>query len=449
MLMVAGTAGLLVNRSVNNVARDALDIDVRLEDTGGDLRTAVLDLRHYHRNFVFAGPSRGGIEDFDAAYTVLLVEIDEFEQLAFDDPDIPQATALRAEADRYYADFRPAVDLYSSDPQAFTVASDEGLVRIATLDEMAREIEEIGDVEATNALENVERSTQTATIDLVVVLAGLAVVGVGLAFLSVRTSNEMRRLYAGQQAAAEELTKALEARNVFIADVSHELRTPITVLRGNAEVGLELDRGGVHGQILEEIVKESTRMARLVEDLLFLARSDADAVPLELKPVAIPALLAGLREPATILAQQHGASLIVDLDGDGEVRADAERIEQAVMILVDNAVKYAPGDCPITLSSTVQSASLKIQVSDSGPGIPEAELPLIFERFHRVDKTRSRKFGGAGLGLAIARSIIEAHRGRISVESCPGQGTTMTISLPMASEVATVRTPVARPLGTR
>jgi signal transduction histidine kinase len=431
VLMIAGTVGLVINRHVNDVARDALDNDVRLEDTGDDLRAAVLDLRHYHRNIVFAGPSRGGIEDFDSAYRMLQTEIDQYEELGFTDPGIPEATTMRTEAERYYTEFRPAIELYPVDRQAFTVASDDGLIRIATLEEMAREIDEIGDERATSALENVEESTRTATFDLVVVLAGLAIVGAGLAYLTVRTTHDMRALYAEQEATSQELARALEARNQFIADVSHELRTPITVLRGNAEVGLELDRGGVHGQILEEIVKESTRMSRLVEDLLFLARSDANTVPLDLHTVAVPTLLSGLREPAGVLAQQHGATLVADLKGSGQITVDAERIEQAVQILVDNAAKYAASECPIALTSHVESGSLVISVRDDGPGIPEEELPLIFERFHRVDKTRSRKLGGAGLGLAIARSIVEAHGGRITAESKPNHGTTMTIHLPL------------------
>ena len=447
VMMVAGTVGLLINRDVNDVAHQALTYDVQLEDTGDDLRAAVLDLRHYHRNLVFAGPSRGGLEDLEAAYQELLEMIAELDALGIRDPGVPPASQLRETANRYYADFRPAIDVYDSDPQAFTAASDEGLIRIAMLEEDARTIDRLGEQRATAALENVHQSTRTATIDLIVVLAGLAIVGAGLAFLTVRTSNQMRELYAEQQATAGELARALEARNAFIADVSHELRTPITVLRGNAEVGLELDRGGVHGQILEEIVKESTRMSRLVEDLLFLARSDANAVPLELKTVGIRSLLSGLTEPATMLAQQHGASLLVDLEGDGELHADAERIEQAVLILVDNAVKYAAGNGPITLNSAIRSDTLAISVSDTGPGISEEELPLIFERFHRVDKTRSRKLGGAGLGLAIARSIVEAHGGRITAESRLGQGTTMTIVLPLNTGDATIRTPRQRPAG--
>lgn len=447
VMMISGVAGLVSNRYVNDVAHQALDVDVQLEDTGDDLRVAVLDLRHYHRNLVFAGPSRGGLDEYDAAYQELHAVIDELDELDIDDLSVASAAQLREAANRYYSDFRPAIDLYETDPQAFTAASDEGLIRIAMLEDAAREIDRLGEQRATRALENVEQSTRTATVDLAVVLAGLAVVGAGLAFLTVRTSNAMRALYAEQQATAAELARSLEARNVFIADVSHELRTPITVLRGNAEVGLELDRGGVHGQILEEIVKESTRMSRLVEDLLFLARSDANAVPLELSTVDVSTLLAGLREPATILAQQHGTSLVVDLTGGGAVRADAERIEQAVLILIDNAAKYAAGDSPIALSSVIRSDMLEISVSDSGPGIPEKELPLIFERFHRVDKTRSRKLGGAGLGLAIARSIVEAYGGRITVESQLGQGTTMTIALPLDAGDATIRTPRQRPSG--
>lgn len=443
-MMIAGTFGLFVNRHVNDVARQALTYDVQLEDSGDDLRSAILDLRHYHRNLIFAGPSRGGMDDLNAAYQELHEEIDELDRLGVSDQDIPQPAQLRAMANRYFADFRPAIDLFESDPDAFTLASDRGLIQITMIEDAAREVDRLGEQREIAALENVEESTRSATFDLIVVLVGVAIVGVGLAFLTVRTSNEMRRLYAEQQANADELTRALQARNVFIADVSHELRTPITVLRGNAEVGLELDRGGVHGQILEEIVREATRMTRLVEDLLFLARSDADSMPLELSTVSIQTLLSGIREPATILAQQHGTALVVDLNGDGDVRADSERIEQALLILVDNAAKYAASDSPIALSSTIRSGALEISVQDKGPGIPEEELPLIFERFHWVDKTRSRKLGGAGLGLAIARSIIEAHGGRIEVESQVGLGTTMTIVLPLEAGTATIRTPRQR-----
>ena len=172
----------------------------------------------------------------------------------------------------------------------------------------------------------------------------------------------------------------------------------------------------------------------MVEDLLFLARSDSATVPLDLETVSVEALLAQLAGRAGVLARERGATLEISLEGTGVVEVDAQRIEQAVLILVDNAAKYGQAGGEIILSSSLRSGELRISVEDHGPGIPEEELPRIFERFYRLDKARSRRLGGAGLGLPIAKTTVEVHGGHVEAVSRIGEGTKMTLCLPLLAE---------------
>ena len=150
---------------------------------------------------------------------------------------------------------------------------------------------------------------------------------------------------------------------------------------------------------------------------------------------------------ATVLARERGATLETDLRAEGTLRADPTRLEQAVLILVDNAIKYGPPGGTVTLRSDVtRSGELRITVEDDGPGIPKEDLPRIFERFYRVDKARSRRMGGTGLGLPIAKTIVEAHGGHITAESRPGRGTRMSIHLPLLPDRAR-RQPADRAVG--
>jgi PAS domain S-box-containing protein len=228
--------------------------------------------------------------------------------------------------------------------------------------------------------------------------------------------------------AEEALAEEARARTDFLAEVSHELRTPLTVIRGNAEVGMQLERGCAHEDILEEIVKESATMSRMVEDLLFLARSDSLSPPFELEPVAVEPFLDDLTKSAEALALEQGAPLTAALADEGWVRMDPTRIKQAVLALVDNAAKYGPKGEPVTLSSATPDGELSIEVGDRGPGIPEKDLPHVFERFYRVNGTPEP---GNGLGLSIAATIAEAHGGRIEARSRPGEGTRMSLYLPL------------------
>jgi two-component system sensor histidine kinase VicK len=436
-ILIAGVVGLLLNRNVERVTNEALRYDVQLEDEGDDLRAAVLDLRHYHRNIYYGGPTRTQIDNFESAYAQLEEEIRELEDIGVRDPDAPQPDEIRRMAEEYYANFRPAIRLYGPGPEpskAFEEASDQGLVRIDEMAQAGEELDELGERLSEESLGEVERATRTARVVLLAVIFGLLLVGAGLAYATVRVVNELRRLYAEQQETTEKLAEANRAKTDFIADVSHELRTPLTVLRGNAQVGLALGSDPDHTQLFEEIVAESKRMSRMVEDLLFLARSDSASPPLEFETVAVAPFLRELAERAEVLAREHRAELERKLEAGGFVEIDRQRIEQAVLILVDNAAKYGPPGGTVTLTSFVRSGELHISVEDRGPGIPREELPRIFERFYRLDKARSRQLGGTGLGLPIAKTIVEAHGGRIEAVSRLGEGTKISLSLPLLSQ---------------
>ena len=437
-IFVAGLVGLLVNLSVENVTDEAR-YDLDLEDEGDDLRAAVLDLRHYHRNITFGGPAENQIDNFDDAYAQLEEEISELERTGVRDREAPQPDQIRAMASEYYSDFRPAIDSYEEDRVAFERASDRGLERLDDLARVGEGVDELGERLSQESLAEVDRATQTARVVLLAVILGLLLVGAGLAYATVRVVNELRRLYAEQQQAAQKLAEANKAKTDFIADVSHELRTPLTVLRGNAQVGLALNGDPERAELFEEIVEESRRMTRLVEDLLFLARSDAASVPLQTETVDIVPFLHELAGRAEVLVRERGATFESTLAGEGQLRVDPTRIEQAVLILVDNAAKYGPAGGLVTLSSELsRPGQLRIEVEDRGPGISSEELPHVFERFYRVDKTRTRRGdgegpgqGGTGLGLPIARTIVQAHDGRIEVMSQPGEGTKVSLYLPL------------------
>lgn len=231
--------------------------------------------------------------------------------------------------------------------------------------------------------------------------------------------------------AEQALAEAARARAEFLAEVSHELRTPLTVIRGNAEVGLELDRDCEHEEVLREIVRESSTMSRMVEDLLFLARSESAAPPFRMEPMETQVLLTGLERRAGALAAEHDATLATTFEENGIVRVDPVRVEQAIMALVDNAVKYGPEGQRVTLRSDCSSGELRVEVEDQGPGIPDTALPQVFERFYRLAGVEQP---GSGLGLSIAQTIAEAHGGRIEAESQPGEGTRMSFVLPLLQE---------------
>jgi len=442
-IVVAGAAMLVITLNVGSVTDRALHNDVILEDEADDLRVAVLDVRHFQRNVFFGGPSRAGLQEFESAYGYLLESIDALRSVQIDALGVTLPDDLQRMAEAYHADIRPGMDQYAIDRPGFDRAHEAGLARLEALDLAAQALDKAGEEQASAALRDVEQATDTATLIIVMVIAGAGTAGLALAWAALRVLGELRALSAQQQEGRVRLEAALRTKTEFIADASHELRTPLTVLRGNAEVGLVLPSASPcgHEDILREIVTEAARMSRLVEDLLFLARSDAGHLALEIREVAVEPWLADVAARAEILSRERGARLEPALRAAATGRIDPERLQQAVLAVVDNAAKFSPAGAAVRLSSRTDGHHMWIEVSDRGPGIPEADLPLIFERFHRGDKTRARRSGGTGLGLPIARTIVEAHDGHISARNHPSGGTEVTIELPL---VPSTPVPAAR-----
>lgn len=240
------------------------------------------------------------------------------------------------------------------------------------------------------------------------------------------------------------IEELFRAQQRFVADVSHELRSPLTAVRGNLDL---LQRGAANdpeerAQVIEAIDSETARMSRLVSDLLLLARQDA-GVPIAKQMIELDTLLLEVYRQAQVTAK--GVTFVLGAEDQAIITGDRDRLKQVLLNLVDNAVKYTPQGGKVTLSLTKDDTWVKIAVQDTGIGIAAENIPNLFDRFYRVDKARSRDAGGTGLGLAIAKSVVDAHNGKITVESQIGKGSTFTVWLPL-SETKTVpnTTPLAQ-----
>jgi two-component system OmpR family sensor kinase/two-component system sensor histidine kinase BaeS len=248
--------------------------------------------------------------------------------------------------------------------------------------------------------------------------------------------GEFRRMARSFNRMAAELERADQQRRNLTADVAHELRTPLHILQGNLE-GLQ---DGVYQPTPEHIdamLDETQMLARLVDDLQTLSLAEAGQLPLQLEPVDLIELLADVRTSFSGQVEAAGIDLQVQTEGtpvDLTINGDIERLDQVLSNLMGNALRHTPQGGRILLHAESSLIGVQVHVSDTGEGISSDDLPFIFDRFWRGDKSRHRQDGaGSGLGLAIARQIIQAHAGTIQVESTPGEGTTFTIDLPKES----------------
>jgi two-component system phosphate regulon sensor histidine kinase PhoR len=225
-----------------------------------------------------------------------------------------------------------------------------------------------------------------------------------------------------------------DMRRDFVANVSHELRTPLSILRGYIETLLDsaqTSRDELR-RILGVMERHSKRLGLLLDDLLSLAKLESSNPNLELATVRLDELCLNVSRDWEKKFAEKNLHVIVDLaPGLPSVHADASRLQEILYNLLDNAVKYSPKNGEIRLRIEQREKEIALSVSDNGIGISKEDLPRIFERFYRADKSRSREEGGTGLGLAIVKHIAHLHRGRVEAESEPGKGTTIRVILPV------------------
>ena len=234
----------------------------------------------------------------------------------------------------------------------------------------------------------------------------------------------------------EPIASMVNEQQRFIADASHELRTPLAVLRGETEVALGKTRTvEEYQESLTLIQEEAERLSRIVEDLFILARQPIQSPTALIKePVSLTEVVKDCARAAQVLATRKGVRLKLENDSTPiALNADEELIKRMILNLLDNAVKYTPEGGEISLALEKHNGSAEIVVRDTGIGLSQTDQQRVFDRFYRVDKARSRALGGAGLGLSIVRSIVEAHGGNITIDSTPRHGSSFTVSLPLKS----------------
>ena len=248
--------------------------------------------------------------------------------------------------------------------------------------------------------------------------------------VDVRSKDEIGDLGAAFNGMAASLAEAETLRRNLIADVSHELRTPLTIIQGNIQAILE----GVYPLEMAQMAglyDETRLLTRLVDDLHDLALADAGQLRLERTPVNVSDLARTAVGQFDPVAEAAGVKLTLETSEDvPEVLGDADRLAQALRNLLSNAIRHTPAGGQVTMRVGRSGEQVTIQVADTGSGIAPEDLPHVFDRFYRGDKSRSRRGGGAGLGLAITRQLVTAHGGQIEVASAAGLGTTFTITLP-------------------
>jgi len=252
----------------------------------------------------------------------------------------------------------------------------------------------------------------------------------------VRSGDELGRLGQAFNEMTARLQSARQMQVDFIANVSHELRTPLTAIKGLVETLRDgaVEDGEVRDRFLGAMEGETDRLIRLVNDLLILSRADSQALALRLEAVDLGHLAGTAVERLSPLAVEHDITLCVEVHPDAPLAlADPDRMGQVLLNLLDNAIKFSPAGSEVIVEvDGCRGKAVQVEVRDQGIGMPAETLPRIGERFFRADRARSRAEGGSGLGLAIARALVEAHGGRLSVESEEGVGTVVSFTVPLA-----------------
>ena len=235
--------------------------------------------------------------------------------------------------------------------------------------------------------------------------------------------------------AIQPVQEAFEKQKQFIADASHELKTPLTVINTNVDVLLSNDVGNIneHAKWLNYIKSEVERMTKLTNDLLYLTQLDYSDMKMIYTDFDLSKAVEGVALTMEAVIFENHITFKDDIEPNLKIYGNTEQIKQVVMILLDNAIKYTSKNGTVSVALKKSYNSLILSVTNTGEGIPEEHLDKIFDRFYRIDKSRGRKSGGYGLGLSIAKTIIEQHRGKISAKSVIDESTTFVVELPLAN----------------
>jgi heavy metal sensor kinase len=243
--------------------------------------------------------------------------------------------------------------------------------------------------------------------------------------------TEIDRLRAAVNRMLGRLEAAFERLHSFTADVAHELRTPIATLQCRLEVALSKARNAADNQqALDDALQQTTELTSLVENLLFLARMDGEVSLPNVQSIDLCTLLADLAEPFTMLAEEKHIDIRFDSDGQVQTQGDPLLLRRLFGNLIDNALRYTYDRGRVAVRCEPRGKACVVTIEDTGVGIEPDALAHIFERFYRADESRSRAAGGAGLGLSIVQRIVELHDGSITIDSTPGEGTVIRVTLP-------------------
>lgn len=249
--------------------------------------------------------------------------------------------------------------------------------------------------------------------------------------VQIASGDEFQELGEAFNHMSAQLARQEEIRRSLVADVAHELRTPLTILQGKLE-SIQEGASEPSEQVILELTDEVYRLKRLVQDLQQLSLAEAGKLPLHKKTINVKDFVSKVCGNLHWLAEEKNITLSYeDVPARVEFPIDPDRMTQVLVNLIGNALRHTPAGGRVDVSAEKQDGYLRLHIADTGPGIPEEDLPFIFERFYKRDPSRSRKDGGTGLGLSIAKGFVEAHGGSVTVKSKLGHGTVFTISLPL------------------